>query len=475
MEMATVNKQPEPPVLDRDGFQLGQDRRLTANGVDRVNGQKLVDLFHPERLRSRLDQDAIMAESSQLFTRPWLAAQLTYYGIEFPAKAAKGRLRDILERAVDSGECVVVPETVERIQQSMRNDYVVLFREWEAAKEDEAFAKCTTPVQKAACDLGRFMDHYFLTEGKPDRRKAPQPLALYGFTKHSALEALTYRVPGLQTARAKHSANICIGWDRFPREFLAGQAEAQIVPAKKLQRLAVWEDAMESHRRHVAQQVKGDGSKGEAAEKGTRRPFDVRRCQGSYVLRCKAADCYVEDDPEALLFTPDISASRNGLLVAAHNFGLFEGTMFLSLSEEKLKLLDELDDEEDLGEDPYDYARYGSDAEGRKDKWPSLAEKKKKKKKKKTKLTPSFSRRVYFRMRGRETGEGSVHHTSETGHLDFLSDLGTEFAGLAYEFPYVGSNVEFRGFKISDAPRKKPEPWGSFSLAASEYARTARW
>ncbi|WQF75350.1 hypothetical protein CDEST_00364 [Colletotrichum destructivum] len=68
-----------------------------------------------------------------------------------------------------------------------------------------------------------------------------------------------------------------------------------------------------------------------------------------------------------------------------------------------------------------------------------------------------------------------IHDVTEAGHLDFLDDRGAEFVGLAYEFPYIGRNVEFRGYKVSDAPRKKPEPWGSFSSVAYEYARAARW
>ncbi|KAK1996557.1 hypothetical protein LX36DRAFT_637800 [Colletotrichum falcatum] len=414
--MATADERPEPPVLERGGFRLGQDRRLTANGFERVDGPRLAELFHPELSRSRRDRERIMQEACLLFTKPWFAAQPAHYGVKFPASAAKGRLGEILEGAVDSGKCVSVPEAVARMQQSMRSDYEVMSRRWEEddacawdkakkRRADEAFAKCTTPAEKASCDLDRFMDRYFLTEGKP-------------------------------------------------------------------------------------------------AKDGTRQAFDLERCQGSYVLRCEAAEDHQEHEPEAL-FTLDICAGKDGLLVAAHDFGLFEGTMILSRSEEKLRLLDELEGKEDTDDGSYDYGYYDEDEEDRRNKGPSLAEvvasrkrkaesgggtagggpaqqqqqqqQQKTRKTKRRKLTPSFSRRVYFRMRWRETGEGKIHDAPEAGHLDFLGDRGTEFAGLAYEFPYMGRNVEFRGFKVSDAPRRRPEPWSAFSSAAYEHARSARW
>lgn len=94
---------------------------------------------------------------------------------------------------------------------------------------------------------------------------------------------------------------------------------------------------------------------------------------------------------------------------------------------------------------------------------------------KRGKMMPSLSRRVYYRLRGRETGEGQILPDIESGHLDFMSDRCAKFEGLADYFPYVGKNVEFRGFKVSDKPRKKPDDWDAFSYQAYEYARKARW
>ncbi|OBR13410.1 hypothetical protein CH63R_02136 [Colletotrichum higginsianum IMI 349063] len=149
---------PEPPVLERDGFQLSQDKRLTVAGIERMDSRRVAVLLHPEhypdKIRTQSDRDEILDETRRLFVKPWFAAQLTHYGIKFAAKASLDRLWKVLEKAVDSGKCDVVPEAIERMQQRMRRDYEVMFHEWEdqarswdAAKErhgDEAFARCTT-------------------------------------------------------------------------------------------------------------------------------------------------------------------------------------------------------------------------------------------------------------------------------------------------------------------------------------------
>ncbi|GJC80841.1 hypothetical protein ColLi_03679 [Colletotrichum liriopes] len=480
--MATAGEQPEPPVLERDGFRLSQDMRFTVNGIDRMGGQKMAELFHPENFRSKRDRERTMDEAYALFSKPWFSAQLTHYGIKFSAKAAKGRLWDLLEKSVDLGKCNSVPEPVLRMQQSMRRDYKIMLRKWEAdvrvwdaaekRRDDEAFAECTTPGQKANCDMKRFLHHYFLTDGKPDPTRTPKPLVLHGFTKQSVLQVLVEHVPGLHTIKAGPQRTLCIGWDAPSLMSLAFQMDGHAVQVKNNPQDTVWEEAMESHRRYVSQQTKGTTKNGKPA-KAARQSFDLERCQGSYVLKCKAVGDF--DVDQNTLLTLDISAGKDGTLVAAHDFGFLEGTMILALAEEKLSFLDEIDGKQDSEgeEDSYDYGSSDCDPEDdRRKKGPSLAqvvasEKRKAKSTngsapaKKKRLIPSFSRRVYYRMRGRETGEGTCWNTTEAGHLDFLSDLGTEFVGLAYTFPYIGRNVEFRGYKIFDVPQKKPQRWSS--------------
>ncbi|GJC95918.1 AT hook motif family protein [Colletotrichum higginsianum] len=499
---------PEPPVLERDGFQLSQDKRLTVAGIERMDSRRVAVLLHPEhypdKIRTQSDRDEILDETRRLFVKPW-----------FAAKASLDRLWKVLEKAVDSGKCDVVPEAIERMQQRMRRDYEVMFHEWEdqarswdAAKErhgDEAFARCTTPGQKANCDMDRFLEYYFLTDGKPDATKTPRPLALRGLTNLSKFQASVGLVPDLHAFSVGYPGTTCIGWDYTSVVALAYE-EGGVVPQRMKEtpkiggrapranvtktRDAIWEETMESHRRYVSQRT------GHDKKRGKRAAFDTEQCKGSYIIRCKAADAYNEDTGTRL--TLDISITKGGTHLAAHDFGLFEGTMVLSHSEEKLKFLDDIEGEQDseASQDDYESDDRGHESDSADDleqNEPSLAQKvasgkrkatsaaesgptkQKGKKQKKSGMVPSLSRRVYYRMRGRETGEGMIHVATEAGHLNFLDDQGAEFVGLAYEFPYIGRNVEFRGYKISDAPRKKPEPWGSFSSAAYEYARAARW
>ncbi|KAL0931166.1 AT hook motif family protein [Colletotrichum truncatum] len=227
--------------------------------------------------------------------------------------------------------------------------------------------------------------------------------------------------------------------------------------------------------------------KGAALKNKPAPPFDIGQCKGSYVMKCNAVMHGFDVSPKQPL-TLNITVGKDGLLIAAYDFGMIEGTMILSLSEEKLDSVVELDSApEDREEDSDEYPDYSSDDEEHRPGQKTLKETAALKKraagslsgqrlaKRSKRMTPSLSRRVYYRLRGRETGEGEILYETSSGHLDFLDAEGKQFAGLAYEFPYIGKNVEFRGSKVSDVPLKKPEPWGSFSEQAYEYANVARW
>jgi hypothetical protein len=84
-----------------------------------------------------------------------------------------------------------VPESVKELERAMRKDYEPAFRDWAARaaawdaeqqrQKDAAWEKCVTPGERAAHDLDRFVAHYFLgADGRPDRSKTREPLALYG-------------------------------------------------------------------------------------------------------------------------------------------------------------------------------------------------------------------------------------------------------------------------------------------------------
>ncbi|KAH6886339.1 hypothetical protein B0T10DRAFT_563539 [Thelonectria olida] len=204
--------------------------------------------------------------------------------------------------------------------------------------------------------------------------------------------------------------------------------------------------------------------KGATTKKAAFDSFDIQRCQGSYLVRCKEAEkgwesqcCYG--------LSMDITSDKHGTMKATYHFGLIEGTMILSLSEEildammpnkKYAVADEEEEEEwNLLEGDYDSSDVSRKGNGKKRLKPATTNatgrNQKGKDAKKRKLAPSLSRRVYYLLRGRETGEGRSFEP-ECGHLDFLNDNCTKFAGLAYQFPCIDKNIEFQGYKLSNKP-----------------------
>ncbi|WDK15254.1 hypothetical protein CGRA01v4_06535 [Colletotrichum graminicola] len=118
-----------------------------------------------------------------------------------------------------------------------------------------------------------------------------------------------------------------------------------------------------------------------------------------------------------------VGDSKKGKLAKTHDFGQFEETMILSLSGDKIKLLDEIKAKRiptKVRTTTAPTTRTTS-----KNKRPSMAgggsaqQESKNEKKRKTKLTPSFSRR----MRGRKTEEGMIHDTPGAAHLDFFNEM----------------------------------------------------
>lgn len=84
------------------------------------------------------------------------------------------------------------------------------------------------------------------------------------------------------------------------------------------------------------------------------------------------------------------------------------------------------------------------------------------------------ARRVFIRLRGRETGEGEIQPDPVSGYLDFSNEDFTKFVGMI-DLPYLSGSVKLEGFKVSTTAKRQYESWSSFSEAAYERARVARW
>ncbi|KAH8123423.1 hypothetical protein LI328DRAFT_156910 [Trichoderma asperelloides] len=448
-------------------------------------------------------------DTRRLFSKAFFAAQLKYYGIPFPPSARSSTLKALLRDEVCEGKCDSVPESVVELEAAMRRDYEPLYQKWEsefaawsAEKErldDEAFEKCETPSEQASFDIRRFLDCYFLTDGKLDLTKAPQTLVLHGEGELSNLSWKVHEIQGLHTWTSTHQfgepVTCFIGWDhdeikRLGREFIDREAEAE-----RARRRSKWEEHMETHKKYIA----GIQPKEKAANgvDESSKPFDLDRCVGSYVIRCDAIMDEWSTEHTGDTLSMDISYnSTENMLLAAYNFGILKGTMTLSLSEDPLKEMfgaEDPDAESSMGEDEVDdtseddeddknnkhdeHDHDEHDENGKESKGGIVVEEstngKKRKvsleqdtdsatnpcdnaKKRKTAPEPPPSRRVYLRLEGYETGEGEEIYFPEPGHIDFTSDGCVKFEGLMYTLSYVGENVKFEGYKISDKPQTKP-------------------
>lgn len=364
-------------------------------------------------------------------------------------------------------------------------------RAWDASKkqkEDAAFNRCTTPGERANCDLGRFIDYYFMTNGEPDQTKTPEPFAMYGFSGRAELHHMAEKVPGLHTISGGTDGNrtLCIGWNRLAVSHLAMAVSNQAHEEEKKKQEAEWKEAMEEHQDYVSNLGQGGSPQRKTTQTGKGKPsrcFELRRCIGSYIVKC---DTVSDGWSSTGGFTMDIREGKGGTLMADYDFGMIQGTMLLSQSEETLDALagtgddsddcsDDASNSEDEDDDDSDDEEKRARRKRRLAKDVTASKKYAAPSSKRRKVTPSLARRVYYRLRGRETGEGEIIHEQEPGHLDFLNGNCATFVGLAYHFPYVGKNVEFRGYKVSDVPKRRAEEWDNFSFGAYEFARRNRW
>ncbi|KAJ3540543.1 hypothetical protein NM208_g5017 [Fusarium decemcellulare] len=343
-------------------------------------------------------------------------------------------------------------------------------------KDDEAFSKCKTPGARAKCDPDRFMNHYFLTDGKPDPLKTPEPLAVYGYGERYALQALAFRIPGLEYVSGGTLKNRipCIGWDRDAVFALSRSVTAEARREMKKKQEARWEKAMHVHRSYLSQPNQNDSSQ---------NSFELEQCRGSYIVECDEITDGWDDMP---ILTMDICDSKvAGTLTAAFHFGIFAGTMILSDSKQRLDDLigPEDDSDSEFESDSLDEEDYEEDEEEEDDDKKTTSKKRSVTKAgeksgppdKRQKPTPTPSGRVFYRLRGRETGEGEIYPDPEPGHMDFPSDGYATFDGLAYVFPCLGDNVQFRGYKVSDTPKRRPKPWNSFTWEEHEAERPGLW
>lgn len=344
-------------------------------------------------------------------------------------------------------------------------------QEWDAndrRKRLEELNKCKTPGDNANYDLDLFLEHYFTTNGQPDHHKTPEPLSLEGFHDRLGLHLKAGEVPGLYTKSGGSQDNrtLCIGWDTKAVDALAASINTRAREAEKHEREMKWTQAMKAHEQFVSTLKPPPPSRGRKAK----LHFDLEKCEGSYIIKCDP----VTDGWKHLnshILTMDIFPGEGNSLRANFDFGIIVGAMLLSNDEENLDDLAGSHNESGTEE--------SDDEETKKSRKRSIKKgtrgANKGRPSKKKKITPSLSRRVFYRLRGKETGEGEILPDVEAGEIDFLNDDCTKFSAVAYEFPYLGSSVDFSGYKISNTPKGFAKDWNDYSEAAYERARIGRW
>lgn len=348
--------------------------------------------------------------------------------------------------------------------------------EWMAAesqKEEERWAACSTPGEQASENIDKFISLYFLNDqGEPDSTKVAEPMALHGFANRAQLREKADSITGLETRSGGEgsSRTICIGWDREAVRNLASRLDYEARLEQEKEKGEKLDRAMKEHNR-LAELVNRNGPN---VNPKSMQPARMQKCKGSYLIECEAAarkwrsrhllTLDVANGPDAVKTGPFITM---GWL----SMNSFEGTMLLSLDQERLVTYvqsseDEVSEDSGDSEVSEDETREATTknnvTQGKKRKAPSNSAERGPPAKKGRKDPP---RRIHLRLRGRETGEGTILHEPRAGYIEFTDDCFTHFKGVV-DLPYLGPEVAFEGFKVSHVARKQPEPWNNFSAAA---------
>lgn len=321
---------------------------------------------------------------------------------------------------------------------------------------------------------------YFLDiSGKPDRTKTTDVLAvpISDYRKGKVIEAAK-KVGGLHFTFVPNT--LYIGWDRaaVARE-VAGHWDKVERERKKEERERKQEmDARDKERKSMHSDYLREAQKA----KGKKLWSPV----GEYIVDCETIESGWSNDVEDLSL--DVCETDNpGVFEAHFDFGIIEGIMILC---DQKAMLDqycaELEKEEDLyGEDEDESTDYDSNEEEKEEEeedQPAAGSKRKApaaprgrgRPPKKAKSSPTQPLKFFFKWKGRETGEGQIIDEAEEGVIQFDNSKYARFTGKT-DMEFVDSDVSFTARKVSGRPRSSSKSWSSFSGAAYEHARVARW
>lgn len=322
-----------------------------------------------------------------------------------------------------------------------------------------------TPGAQANLDADRFFNHYFLRDGKPDRKKTRRGLRLDGLAEGS--DAVVQRAEryGLYRCVTKETPKrVCLGWDLEMVQQMAEHTDTKI-RARRLQARTREETRLkEAHDELVAQCQR---------EKGRRGGWDIA---GQYlILANELTDRCSPESPLTLgisdkLKVSDVGPGRG----AGFDFCLASGSMLLATSSPIMDWL--------LADAEKDHRASVAGDEGlhasRKRKLPPTEAQLLHRQKRDFQTSrPNKKKAMHYelRIRGHEVvadGEKRIFHQPRSGHIWFRDAMFTAFSGKINMGEVLGV-VDIQGFKYAlDAPRKTPK-WNDFTEAAASLEREA--
>ncbi|KAK4229264.1 hypothetical protein QBC38DRAFT_359984 [Podospora fimiseda] len=337
---------------------------------------------------------------------------------------------------------------------------------FESVKVEAGKAGANVPTAEAHFDLKRFMAKYFLDGGgNPAPEKTPDPVVLEawfgGFDAKARLAEIVGRVHGLNVEWFYAGGNgsgdkAFVGWGNKPlrevellKEWLSNQArrgsvsavmqEAVLTPSSE-QMQKGWSNVIQPHFAYC---------QGKPPPSWT---FCLKDLVGSYLVQCPLIETHWAGEPGKMTLDIYLSPSQEPGLIAAMDFHLVKGTMIIASTEDELEALTNalLWDEEDEG----DRLRGRG---GRRLK-PRVYSSKPHPRK----LKPG---RLMVEWVGRQLGEGNVEIDRDyrnLGHLDFDMIMRTGGRGELHYPSFQRLPFEYLIYKVSDEPKKQPEPWSTF-------------
>lgn len=343
--------------------------------------------------------------------------------------------------------------TLQERYEAQMNDYHVKMEAHQIQGLPQRISKfeaCNTPAAEATCDASLFLCKYFLDEhGQPDKARTPHPMMLHGYPeKGMALSGRIDRVPALHLADAGSggTSNITIiGWDR---ERIDSEAQEIDLGHNVIRASSSWNTQMRRHEEHKAKFRKSRGSSDS---------FHPYHTCGIYAISCGAVEAVWPVLAKGLRLRM-LSEGR----LAVFDLGIIRGLMVFAESQAKVSKLIANGHSISLT-DPSSYQAHYADEDMTSDS-DDVDDN-------------SHPRRRYLQWRGYDTRTGELQHdpyNHNTGYIDFDDALSMSFSGMLYLKRELGSETQFKGFRIPGMTGPLTMNWDALSHLESDRAKVPK-